>query len=122
VPAFNVRRAGRTIDAVIVSSGDGQKPYLVRAAGPALGAFNVPGTLADPLLTVFNASNAVIATNDNWDASLTATFNSVGAFAFPSGSRDAALVLTLGAGSYSIQVSGVGGTSGVALAEIYELP
>ena len=33
-----------------------------------------------------------------------------------------ALVLNLSAGIYSVQVTGVGSTSGVALVEIYEVP
>ena len=47
-------------------------------------------------------------------------FTAVGAFPLPSGSKDAALLVTLSAGSYTAQASGVGGTSGVALVEIYE--
>ena len=50
-------------------------------------------------------------------------FSAVGAFALPGGSRDAALVLTLSAGhSYTAQVSGIGGATGEALVEVYELP
>ena len=37
------------------------------------------------------------------------------------GSRDAALVATLVPGNYSVQVSGVGGTTGIALVEVYEM-
>jgi 2-methylaconitate cis-trans-isomerase PrpF len=41
----------------------------------------------------------------------------------PAGSRDAALVLALGAGhSYTVQISGVGGATGEGLVEVYELP
>jgi hypothetical protein len=45
-----------------------------------------------------------------------------GAFPLAAGSRDAALVLSLAPGAYTLRVSGVGGASGVALAEIYLLP
>ena len=38
------------------------------------------------------------------------------------GSRDAALVLTLEPGAYTFSVAGVGGTTGVALVEVYLLP
>ena len=34
---------------------------------------------------------------------------------------DSALLANLGPGNYTIQVSGVGGTSGVALVELYDL-
>ena len=36
--------------------------------------------------------------------------------------KDAALLVTLDPGSYSVQVSGVGGTTGEVLVEIYEVP
>ena len=48
---------------------------------------------------------------------------SVGAFDLPDpASRDAALVVTVPAGAFTAQVSGVGGATGEALIEIYELP
>jgi hypothetical protein len=106
----------------LVLRGEGTQRYLIRAAGPALGAFGVPGTLADPVLTVFDEAGRVIFSNDNWDSMLTPVFSAVGAFAFPAGSRDSALLLTLGAGSYTIQISGAGGTSGGALFECFEVP
>jgi hypothetical protein len=52
-----------------------------------------------------------------------AAFTSVGAFDLPdAASRDAALVVTVPAGAYTAQVSGVGNATGEALIEIYELP
>jgi hypothetical protein len=46
----------------------------------------------------------------------------VGAFPLTTGSADAALALSLGPGTYTAQVRGVGNTEGVALVELYELP
>ena len=46
----------------------------------------------------------------------------VGAFALPTASKDAALLVALAPGSYTAQVSGVGGTGGVVLVEVYEVP
>ncbi len=42
-----------------------------------------------------------------------------GAFALASGSRDGAILVTLPAGNYTANVSGVAGTTGTALVEIY---
>lgn len=109
-----------------VISGNAPRKVLLRAVGPTLGSFGVPGTLADPKLEVFAAgSTTALATNDNWGGTtaLTAAFGAVGAFALPdANSRDAALVLTLDPGSYSAQVTGVGGTTGEVLLEVYEHP
>ncbi len=94
---------------------------LVRAVGPTLGAFGVGGTLADPRLEILRGTTRV-AQNDDWLAADADTFGSVGAFPLNPGSRDAALVTTLVRGSYTVEISGVAGTTGVALVEVYELP
>ena len=50
------------------------------------------------------------------------TFAQVGAFALAADSKDSALIVTLPPGGYTAQVSGVGGTTGIALVEVYEVP
>ena len=52
---------------------------------------------------------------------LTNAFTAVNAFPLTS-SLDAALLVTLPPGTYTVQVSGVNGTTGVALIEVYEMP
>jgi hypothetical protein len=46
----------------------------------------------------------------------------VGAFALVPGSADAALLIHLAPGAYTVHLSGLGGTSGNALIEVYEVP
>lgn len=119
-------RVGTGADVLIAGfhiAGTGVKRVLIRGIGPGLAALGVPGTLADPRLDVFDPTGAIVESNDNWDSALAATFASVGAFALPTASRDAAVVVALEAGrGYTAQVSGVAGTTGEALVEIYELP
>jgi hypothetical protein len=113
----------------LVIGGATPRRVLVRAIGPALGAFGVTGFLADPTLTVFRGTTT-LASNDNWQEQTTTggatvvstTAVEVGAFALPAGSKDSALVLTLEPGAYTFRVAGAGGTTGVALVEIYALP
>lgn len=120
-----LKHLGTGLTVGFVVGGFGTKTVLVRAIGPTLGAapFGVPGVVADPQLAVFNAAGAQIATNDNWGggATLSAAFTQVGAFALGATSRDAAVVTTLAPGNYTVQVNGVGGTTGVALVEVYEV-
>jgi plastocyanin len=115
--------AGLTVGFVI--DGTAAKRVLIRAVGPTIGAapFDVPGAVADPQLTLFSGQTS-IAANNNWGgtAELTAAFAQVGAFALPAASSDAALVATLQTGTYTVQVSGVGETTGVAIVEVYEMP
>jgi sugar lactone lactonase YvrE len=115
---------GAVLIAGFIVTGNAQKTLLIRAIGPTLGTFGVGGVLADPKLDLFGAGNALIATNDNWggDANQSATFSTVGAFALANpNSKDAVLLVTLDPGNYSAKVSGVGGSTGLALIEIYEV-
>jgi Tol biopolymer transport system component len=105
-----------------VVGGTTPKQVLIRAVGPTLSSFGITGTLADPQLDLFSGSSR-IATNDNWNGAsqLSTAASQAGAFPLPAASRDSALLVTLAPGSYTAQVSGVGGTSGVALVELYDM-
>jgi hypothetical protein len=107
-------------------TGSGQVRLLLRAVGPTLGDFGVEGVLADPDLTLFSGPTAIGA-NDNWGAAvnaadIAAAARQSGAFEFPNGSRDAALLVSLPAGTYTARIAGIGGTTGTALMEIYVVP
>ena len=108
-----------------VVDGSTGKKYLIRAIGPSLSTLGVTGALEDPKLAVFQ-DKTEIATNDNWGDvanfdELRAASVRVGAFELNPDSADAAVYLPLDSGRYTIKVSGVGGTTGVALVEIYEV-
>lgn len=108
-----------------VIAGSGTKTLLIRAVGPTLGGFGVSGALLDPQLTIFRGTDAILS-NDDWGVSSSSATSAsvaaqVGAFALPTGSKDAGFVVTLPAGGYTVHVTGVGGTSGVALVEVYDV-
>jgi hypothetical protein len=104
-------------------AGTGTQRVLIRAVGPSLAAFGLTGLLTDPKLEIYNAAGAKIAENDNWDATLSSTFASAGAFALTPGGKDAALIVSLPAGAtYTVQVKGADGGTGEGLIEVYELP
>ena len=120
-----------------VIKGTSSATVLIRGVGPALEPFNVSGALASPELVLFDASSTAVATNVAWGTQPTlggssvpavvqpatsAVFGQVSAFALPEGSADCAMVATLPPGAYTAQVSGAGGTTGVALVEVYLLP
>lgn len=106
--------------------GSGTRALLVRAVGPGLAGFGVGGTLRDPKLTVYDAAGRVVAVSNDWDtegktAEIAAAAGSVGAFSLTAGSKDAATVVSVGAGSYTVHVAGVDTSGGVALIELYAL-
>lgn len=97
----------------------GPKSLLIRGIGPALAAFGVPGTVPNPRLEVIGSSSQVLDRNDNWLVADAARFLSVGAFALPPGSKDAALVTPVFPGAYSAKLDTA--EPGVALVELYDL-
>jgi hypothetical protein len=104
-------------------SGEGTKRVLIRALGPQLAAFGVANALQAPVIDVYENGGALVATNSGWNAELIAAFASAGAAPLPAGSADAAVVLTVTAGSnYSALVRSGDGSEGEALLEVYELP
>ncbi|HYD84306.1 MAG TPA: hypothetical protein VEA63_09640, partial [Opitutus sp.] len=68
-----------------------------------------------------------IATNDNWDADallaaeISAASTAINTSQLASGSKDAALLLTLPPEIYTVHVTGGAASSGTALVEIYEI-
>ena len=122
--------AGTGANAMIVGfsiSGSKPKQVLLRAVGPGLAAFNVPGRLADPILTLKSADRADLGANDNWEqqtttsaANLAAITARVGAFALAPGSRDAVILTTLNPGNYTALVSSPNNSTGVIILEAYD--
>ncbi len=109
-----------------VVQGTAYKRMLIRAVGPTLSAFGLSNVLADPVMNVYSGQT-IIATNDRWGASADAAAiekarQAVGAFALEATSEDAAMILTVAPGAYTVEVRGKNNTQGVGLLEIYELP
>jgi hypothetical protein len=119
----NVRPDAELLIAGFVIAGIETKTVLIRGVGPGLGQFGLSSVLVDPKIELFRGST-LIDLNDNWGggSALAEVFNRVGAFPLAPTSRDAALLVDLLPGAYSVQVSGNNGGTGPALVEIYELP
>ncbi len=112
-----------------IINGASSKRVLIRAAGPALGAapYHLPGTLARPQLELYNSRNLLRATAGEWGLEANAdeirgVAQAVGAFALPDGSADAAMLVTLLPGAWTVQVGGAENTTGLVIAEVYVLP
>lgn len=117
--------AGESLIAGFVVAGDQRKRLLIRAVGPTLANFGLAGVLPDPRIDVLSGTTSVASNNDWTDPSVASQVSSAGtlAGAFPlnANSKDAGMVLQLNPGSYTVQVSGVGGSSGTTLVEIYDI-
>ncbi len=116
--------AGVAIPGLVIA-GETARTVLVRAVGPGLNQFGLSGTLARPSLVLMSGPQPVAA-NSGWEASadpaaLVAASSRAGAFPLQAGRADAALIMTLPAGAWTIQVTGADGGAGVVLIEVYDL-
>ena len=114
-----------SVHAGLVIGGTAARTLLIRAIGPGLAAFGVTNALADPRLELFRTGSAApIAANDDWAANpvITNAGGKAGAFALIPTSRDAAVLVTLAPGSYTLRVSAPTAATGAALIDVYEVP
>lgn len=101
----------------------GNKEIIVRAIGPSLltARTPIPGAMIDPTLTLYDANGSSIAGNNNWQDDPTQAGEIQRTGLAPSDPRESAIVETLASGAYTAIVRGNGGTTGVALVEVYDV-
>jgi alkaline phosphatase D len=121
-----LRQRGDTCIVGFVITGTAPHTVLIRAVGPSLARHGVTDAMADPKFSVYQRQ-AVVAANDNWadagSAQLSAAFARVGAFTLiDAASKDAATLLTMAPGVYSVVASGADGAAGTVLVEVYDVP
>lgn len=105
------------------------RAVLIRAVGLSLQKFDVSSVALDPVLTVKRGATPA-ASNDNWSvnpadaAALSAAAASVGAFPLDENSKDAACIVELPVGAYTVEVqhAAANAVAGEILIEIYTLP
>ncbi|HEV2804695.1 MAG TPA: putative Ig domain-containing protein [Chthoniobacterales bacterium] len=98
-----------------IVDGTEAKKVIVRGIGTSLA---LPGKLADPVLELRRADGTLFAENDNWNS------NRQGVLATgipPSEEREAALVVTLPPGSYTVVLRGAAAGTGIGIVEAYDL-
>ena len=110
---------GALIGGFIVTGTDSKKVVL-RVLGPSLSNSGLSGTLANPVLTLFDSSGVVIATNDDWQTDPGAAEITANGLA-PGNPVESATVQTLAPGSYTVVATGKDSTSGLSLVEAYDL-
>jgi glucose/arabinose dehydrogenase len=111
-------------DAVMIAGfviDGGAKTVAITGKGPSLSRFGVANALANPTLQLVRLSDhALIAANDDWGTASNAGEIQARGMA-PSDALESAILVTLQPGAYTAILSGAGGSTGVGLAEVYEL-
>jgi Matrixin len=114
-----VGTGGNILIGGIIIGGSTFKPVVVRALGPSLAQLGVTGVLPDPNLELRDGNGNLIEANNNWQQSPEAA-TIVADGKAPANTKDSAMAPTLSPGNYTALVSGVGGTTGTALIEVYD--
>jgi len=111
-----------------VVEGPGSQQLLIRGVGPGLKRYGVSEALVDPWIRLIDTNQRMIAASDDWsnDDDGGHTRQAIAQTGSPnsmvSGGRDAALLLNLRPGAYTVVLESVDpNQSGVALLEIFHL-
>jgi hypothetical protein len=102
-----------------IVTGHAPKKVIIRAIGPSLAVFGIPGVLANPVLELHGPSDFATITNDNWTDSQQAEIQAAGLA--PGNNLESAIVATLPPGAYTAIVRGQNKGTGVGLVEAYDL-
>ncbi len=105
-----------------IATGPGPKRVVVRGLGPSLQVNGepVPGRLTNPILELHNSDGATLQVNDDYKNSPNAAAITEAKLA-PSDDREAAILAQLAPGAYTAVLRGAGNTTGIGLAEVFDL-
>jgi len=122
IPLANIATRARveTGDNVMIAGfivqGDAPKSVLITARGPSLASQGVTGTLDDPAIVLYSGATPVDS-NDDWQSRPNS--GDIPASQRPPNPKEAAILTTLSPGAYTVIVTGTGGTSGIAIVEVF---
>ena len=103
----------------ITLQGSGAATLVFRGIGPSLAPYFGGGVLADPYLELRNANGTLLYSNNDWQESQASEISATGLA--PTNPSESAIKYSLGAGAYTAILRGVGGGTGIAVVEAYDL-
>lgn len=104
-----------------ILGGTANAQIAIRGLGPSLTQSGVSGVLADPVLELRDQNGSLLSVNDDWiDDPTSAGQLSAHGLALPN-ANESGIFASLPPGAFTAILSGNGGTSGIALIEIYNL-
>ena len=104
----------------LIATGTAGKRVIIRAIGPSLTAFGVPGALSNPTLDLFQGSTLLFS-NDDWQTSTQQAEIAASGLA-PSNTAESAIIWTLTPNqNYTAVVRGQNGTTGIGVVDAFDL-
>jgi uncharacterized delta-60 repeat protein len=109
----------RILIAGFIIGGTENKTVLIRGIGPTLSSFGIPAPLSDPTLSLYDHTGALIVANDNWKDTQQTQIQATGLA--PPNDFEAAILISLSPGAYTAFLQGKAMTTGIGLAEVYDV-
>jgi hypothetical protein len=113
---------GAMIAGFIVAAPQNQPAFaqriVIRAIGPSLADAGISDVLDNPTLEIYRGTQKILE-NDDWKSDQRQALQATGLA--PTKDKEAAIVVDLEPGSYSAVIRSKNGTTGVAVAEVYQL-
>jgi hypothetical protein len=104
----------------MIASGTESKTVIIRAIGPTLSQFGVPGALVDPTLDLYQG-NTLLFSNDDWRNSTQETQIESSGLA-PTNDAESAIIWTLAPDeNYTAIMRGKNGQTGIGIVEVFDL-
>jgi len=106
-----------------IVSGTANRQIYIRVVGPSIRVhpFHVSAAAEDPSFSLYDANGNIIAGNDDWDSNRHSALEArLGAFPLTPGSRDAALLVALPPGPYTVHARNTA-PGNVVLVEVYRV-
>jgi hypothetical protein len=100
-----------------IITGDIPRTVVLRGLGPSLTRSGVADAARDPVLTLFDSTGAILASDDNWDPHDPGT---IATGLAPTEALESFVMATLPAGAYTAVLE-TNNSPGVALFELYQL-
>ncbi|HKP05045.1 MAG TPA: hypothetical protein VJU77_16965 [Chthoniobacterales bacterium] len=117
---LRMQNGGDVLIGGMITQGTAGKKVIIRAIGPTLTDFGLPGALQDPTLEVFQG-NTSVATNDDWrNSAQQAEIQNSGLA--PAKDAESAIIVTLSPNqAYTAVVRGKNGQFGLAVVDAFDL-
>jgi len=107
------------IGGVILGHSEGDASVVVRGIGPSLSEFGLNDVLNDPILEVRDSNGSLLTTNDNWQDNPVSAAELIARGLAPQNPLEPAIYTMLPPGAFTAILSGIDGTIGLGLVEVY---
>lgn len=92
---------------------------ILRGIGPSLASAGIQNPISDPTLTLHDANGTQVAYNNNWQDTQATAIQQTGVA--PTDSRESAILIDLGPGSYTAILRNIWNVTGIGSIEAYKL-